>query len=181
LKETKDDKFDEIKQKICFQKDLCEMFLTSNKNFLHSGVDFAYKTIITEIYNIYMDYKKLTNKENIDDIKSSIIFSKNSQFINIGLSLSYFFIYVEEKIFACFEQDETYLNISYINMMNILNVSSIIISILIFLFIIFFIFISISNFSEPIKDASYRIHCSFFHIKKYNLTSYRKFDSNFTK
>ena len=115
------------------------------------------------------------------NIKSSIIFSKNSQFINIGLSLSYFFIYVEEKIFAYFEQDETYLDVSYINMMNILNFSSIIISLLIFLFIIFFIFISISNFSEPIKDASYRIHCSFFHIKKYNLTSYRKFDSNFTK
>ena len=181
LKETKDDKFDEIKQIICSQKDLCEMFLTTNKNFLHSGVDFAFKTTITEIYNIYMDYKKLANKENMDDIKSSIIFSRNSQFIKIGLSLSYFFIYVEEKIFSCFEQDERYLDDSYINMMNILNFSSIIISILIFLFIIFFIFISISNFSEPIKDSSYRIHCSFLHIKKYNITSYRKIDSNLTK
>jgi len=181
LKETKDDKFDEIKQIICSQKDLCEMFLATNNNFLHSGVDFAFKTTITEIYNIYMDYKKLANKENMDDIKSSIIFSRNSQFIKIGLSLSYFFIYVEEKIFSCFEQDERYLDDSYINMMNILNFSSIIISILIFLFIIFFIFISISNFSEPIKDSSYRIHCSFLHIKKYNITSYRKIDSNLTK
>jgi hypothetical protein len=181
LKETKEDKFYEIKEAICYQKNLCENFLSSNNNFLHSGIDFAYKTIITEIYNIYMDYQNLNNTESIDEIKSSIIFSKNSQFINIGLTLSYFFIYVEEKIFTCFEEDERDLNISYIKMMNILNVASIIISILIFLFIVFFIFISISKFSEPIKDASYRINCSFFHIKKYSLTSYRKFDSNFIK
>jgi len=181
LKETKDDKFDEIKQVVCFQKDSCEKFLESNSNFLHSGVDFAFKTLITEIYNIYMDYQKLKNRENMDEIKSSIIYSRNSQFINIGLSLSYFFIYIERQIFACFEHDETYLNNSYINMMNYLNFTSIIISILIFLFIIFFIFISISKFSEPLKDSTYRINCSFFHIKKYSLTSYRKFDSNFVK
>ena len=181
LKETKEDNLDEIKQKICYQKDLCQMFLATNSNFLHSGVDFAFKTIIAEIYNIYMDYKKLTNKENLDEIKSSIIFSKNSQFINIGLSLIYFFIYVEGEIFTCFDKDETYLNDSYINMMNYLNISSIVISILIFLFIVLYIFISISNFSEPIKDSSYRIHCSFFYIKKYSLTTYRKFDSNLVK
>jgi hypothetical protein len=181
LKETKDNNLDEIKQIICKKKDLCASFLSSNNNFLHSGVDFAYKTIITEIYNIYMDYKRIENNENMDEIKSSIIYSKNSQFINIGLTLSYFFIYVEEKIFTCFEEDERDLNISYIKMMNILNVASIIISILIFLFIVFFIFISISKFSDPIKEASYRINCSFFYIKKFSLTSYRKFDSNFVK
>ena len=178
LKETKENKLDEIKQTICNHKELCENFLSSNNNSLHSGVDFAYKTIITELYNIYMDYQKLKNRESMDEIKSSIIFSKNSQFINIGLSLLYFFLYVEEKIFTCFEEDEIHLNNSYINMMNILNFSSITISILIFLFIVFFIFIYISKFSEPIKDASYRINCSFYHIKKYSLTAYRKFDSN---
>jgi hypothetical protein len=181
LKETKDNNLDEIKQIICKQNDLCNLFLSSNNNYLHSGVDFAFKTVITEIYNIYMDYKKIENKENMDEIKSSIIYSKNSQFINIGLSLSYFFVHVEGEIFTCFEKDEINVNHSYISMMNILNYSSIIISILVFLFIVFFIFISISKFSDPIKEASYRINCSFFYIKKFSLTSYRKFDSNFVK
>ena len=95
--------------------------------------------------------------------------------------MNYFFLYIEESIFDCFEKDEINLYSSYIKMMNFLNVFSIFISILIFLFIIFFIFISIYNFSEPIKEASYRINCSFLYIKKYSLTTYRKADSSLFK
>ena len=172
LKGTKDDKYDEINKIICHKEILCEIFLQSDKNFLYSGVDFSLKAIITEISKMYMDYKKIKNKDNIEEIKSVIIFSENSQFINIQISLTYFFLYVEWQIFTCFEQDETSLNDSYIRMMNFLNFISIVVSVLLFLFIAFFIFYYISKFSEPIKDASYRINCSFFHIKKYSLIAY---------
>jgi len=181
LKGKKDEKYDEINKIICHKEILCEIFLNSDNNFLYSGVDFALKAIITEISKLYMDYKKIKNKDNIEEIKSSIIFSKDSQFINIGISLTYFFLYVEWQIFTSFEKDETSLNYSYIRMMNYLNLFSIVISILLFLFIVFFIFIYISRFSEPIKDAAYRINCSFFYIKKYSLISNGKFDSNFKK
>ena len=179
LKDTSGDgdSFDKIKQVICHKNQFCENFIESNKNLLHSGVDFASKSIITEISNIYMDYKKIVHKEEIKELNSTLFYSKYSQFINIGKILNFFFIYVEENIFNCFEKDEINLNSSYIQMMNFLNFISIIISILIFIFIIFFIFISIYNFSEPIKEACYRISCSFLYIKKYILTIYRKDDS----
>ena len=183
LKDTSGDgdSFDKIKQLICHKNQLCEESIESNKNLLHSGVDFASKTIITEISNIYMDYKKIEHKEEIKELNSTLFYSKDSQFINIGKILNFFFIYVEENIFNCFEKDEMNLNSSYIQMMNFLNFFSIIISILIFIFIIFFIFISIYNFSEPIKEACYRINCSFLYIKKYSLTTYRKVDSSLFK
>jgi hypothetical protein len=180
-KETKGDNFDEIKQIVCNKFEFCEMFMESNKNLLCSGIDFAFKTIVTEISNLYMDYKKIKNKENIEEIKSSLFFQENSKFNNIGQNLNYFFSFVTQNIFTHFEKDEIDLNISYINMMNFLNLFSIAISILIFLFIVFFIFIYISKFSEPIKDATFRVNCSFFHIKKYSLTIYRKFGSNNVK
>ena len=180
-KEISEDKFDEIKQIICNKLDFCEIFMESNKNLLSSGIDFAFKIIITEISNLFMDYKKIKNKENIEEIKSSLFFQENSKFINIGLSLNSFFGFVIENIFFNFEKDEINLNNSYINMMNSLNFLSIIISIFIFLFIVFFIFIYISKFSEPIKDATYRINCSFFHIKIYSLNVYRKLDRNYVK
>jgi len=177
-KETSEDKFDEVKQKVCNNLEFCETFFESNKNLFCSGIDFAFKTIINEISNIYMDYKKIKNKENIEEIKSSLFFQENSKFNNIGLSLNFFFGFVIENIFTHFEKDEVNLNNSYVSMMNFLNLFSIIMSILIFLYIVFFIFIYISNFSEPIKDSTYRINCSLFNIKIYSLTIYRKFSSN---
>jgi hypothetical protein len=181
LKETNEDKFNEIKNIICNKIEFCENYMESNKNLLILGTDFAFKSIITEIRDIYMDYKKIKNKEDIEKIKTSLFFPENSLFINIGVSLNDFFGIVIKNIFVCFERDEINLHSSYINMMNYLNFFSIIISILIFLFIVFFVFIYISQFSEPIKEATYRINCSFFHIKDYSLTLYRKFDSNYPK
>ena len=181
LKETSGVSFNEVKQIVCHQNQVCEAYIESNRNLLHSGVDFASKTIITEISNIYMDYKTIKNKEDIDEIKRTLFYTKDSQFINIGNMLNYFFIYVEEKIFNCFETDEINLNSSYIRMMTFLNFFSIFITIFIFLFVTFFIFISIYKYSEPIKESSYRINCSFLHTKKYSLTTYRKFDSNLFK
>jgi len=125
-----------------------------------------------------MDYKKIKNKENIEEIKSSLFFQDNSKFNIIGLSLNFFFGFAIENIFTHFEKDEINLNISYVNMMNFLNLFSIIMSTLIFLYIVFFVFIYISNYSEPIKDSTYRINNSLFYIKKYSLTIYRKFGSD---
>ena len=47
-------------------------------------------------------------------------------------------------------------------------------SILIFLFVKVYVFISIGNYTKPIKDSTYRINCSFYFIKKYNINNNRK-------
>ena len=92
-----------------------------------------------------------------------------------------FFLYVEQRILECFEIDEIAFIKSYLKEMTFLNIISICISVFIFLFIAIFIFFSISEFTEPIKDSSYRINNSFYFIRKYSLNSYRKYDTNLSK
>ena len=157
------------------------MYLDSEDNILGPGIDFTFKTLLTEISNIYMDYKKIENKTDIEKIKSKLITSNNKQFFNIGLCLYYFFLYVEQRILECFEIDEIAFIKSYLKEMTFLNIISICISVFIFLFIAIFIFFSISEFTEPIKDSSYRINNSFYFIRKYSLNSYRKYDTNLSK
>ena len=167
-----------IREVICKDIAFCENYLVSEENILGPGIDFTYKTIITEFSNIYMDYKKIINKTDIEEVKSTLITSKDSQFFNIGLCLYYFYLYVEQKILECFEKDETTFTKTYLNTMTLLNIVSIFFSVFIFFFIVIFTFISISNFTQPIKDSTFRINNSFYFIKKYSLKNYRKCDSN---
>ena len=126
------------------------------------------------IHSLYLNYKKLTNKTNLSEIYSTIINTQGSEFTLIGLSLSNTFLYVQEKIYDCFWIDVANFNKSYENNTSILNIISIIISIINFLFVLIIIFLSISNYTKPIKESSYRINCSFAFIKMYSLTNYMK-------
>ena len=110
-------------------------------------------------------------------IKSSLIYSQNSNFISIGKSLNYLYINLIDHIFISFEKEGISLLLSYIGNINNLNTISIVFTLGIFLFLIIFIIISISKFTEPIKESSYRINCSFYFIKKYCISSYEKRDS----
>ena len=56
----------------------------------------------------------------------------------------------------------------------LLNIISLVISVLILLFVNIFIFITLSNYTEPIKDSVYRINHSFFYITNYNIIKSRK-------
>ena len=140
-------------------------------------MEFAFKSSMTQIYNIYLEYKKLNNKMDIEEIKSSLIYSQNSNFISIGKSLNYLYINLIDHIFISFEKEGISLLLSYIGNINNLNTISIVFTLGIFLFLIIFIIISISKFTEPIKESSYRINCSFYYIKKYCISSYEKRDS----
>ena len=131
---------------------------------------------MTQVINLYLDYKSLKNKFDIEEIKIKL-FSSNFYFSYIAVSLNKFFECIERKIFISFGIDEKDFTNYYIKYLNILNIFSIIYSIFIFLFVIIYIFSSISNFTAPIKESTYRINCSFYHIKKYSLTIYRRNDS----
>ena len=158
-----------LKNTICSSKSPCEEYLDSKYNIFDVGVDFAFTTCITQINNIYMDYKMLNNIYNIEEIKNNIICT-NSQFEYISASISNMFIYVQNKIFTTFLIDQFNFKDKYSRIMTLFNLITVAFSILTFLFVNIIIFFSISNFSEPIKNSTYRINCSFYFIKKYSLS-----------
>ena len=178
LQDTKNDPTEIIKEEICSNILRCKLYLDSIYNIFTSGIDFAFRTGMTQVSNYYNDYKKLSNKLDMDLIKMNIINSPHFRFVYIAHSLNNIFLYVKQKIFILFMIDENNFINSYNNKMNMLNSISIIFPILIFLFVIVYIFISISKFTGPIKDSTYRINCSFYYIKKYNFTINRINDKN---
>ena len=163
-----------LKENICGDITGCRNYLDSEYNIFSSGIDLALKTCITQINNIYMDYQNLKNKTDLNEINITLIHNPHFKFIYIGNSINNMFIYVKEKIFECFKNDITTFSNSYDKRMKIFNAISIIFSVFLFLFVIIIIFVSISKFTEPIKDSTYRINLSFFYIKKYSLNEYRK-------
>ena len=170
---------DNLKEIICKDEEACILYLDSPYNIFDSGVELTFRANMNQIYNYYMNYKKLINNENINEIKLNIILAQNFRFLYIMESLNYFYVYVEKRILASFEIDQKNFNKSYLNSITLLNIISILFSILTFLFVIIIIFISISSYASPIKDATFRINCSFYYIKKYNLKNYRKLDTNY--
>ena len=167
--QNKNNSTEHLKNDICSSNFPCEDYLDSKYNIFDVGVDFAFTTCITQINNIYMDYKKLNNIYNISEIKERITRANNSQFEYISASISNMFIYVQNKIFTTFLIDQFKFKGKYSSMMTMFNLVTVAFSILTFLFVNIIIFFSISNFSEPIKNSTYRINCSFYFIKKYSL------------
>ena len=163
-----------LKENICGDITGCRNYLDSEFNIFSSGIDLALKTCINQINNIYMDYKNLKNKTNLSEINTTLIHNPHFKFIYIGNSINNMFIYVKEKIFECFKNDITTFNTSYDKRMKIFNIISIVFSVFLFLFVIIIIFVSISRFTEPIKDSTFRINLSFFYIKKYSVADCRK-------
>ena len=168
LIESKKNSTELIREKICEKNEKCIKYIESQYNIIDSGIDFCYKTSITLIGNIYMDYKNLDDKRNLTKIKLSIINFENSQFNHISASLSNCFVIVKEKIFEYFFIDEEKFRNDYIKRIFNLNISSFIISIAILVFT-FYILITISGYTKIIKEASFRVNCSFFYIKNYSL------------
>ena len=177
LTESKNNSTKIIKENICLNNTPCLNYLDTPQSIFGSGVDLGYKTSITDMNNIFSDYKKIKNHNDINLINSTLINTQTSEFSLIGLSLSNMIYYVIERIFDCFKIDVTNFNQSYENNTNILNIISIVFSIINLLYVTIFIFLSISKYIRPIKESSYRINCSFNFIKMYSLTNYIKNDS----
>ena len=169
LMESNNNSKEIIKEDICVDNRKCLQYLNSNLHIFDSGVDMAYKSCINKIFNIFSDYKQLKNKTDINEINLTLINTKDNGFILIGLSLSNMFYYVKEKIYELSYLDILNFIEEYGKNMSLFNIISITCSFFIFLFVIIIVFISIWKFSEPIKESSYRINCSFYYIRRYNL------------
>jgi len=79
-----------------------------------------------------MDYKKLSNKTDINLIKSQIINSPHYKFIYIENSVNNIFNFVREKIFNSFQNDEINYNQSFAKKITLLNIISIVATLIIF-------------------------------------------------
>ena len=180
LKENRNNSTDIIREKICEKEQECINYLNSKYNIFDSGVDFSYKSCISKIKDFYKDYKNLNNKTDIEEIKRKIINSDYSLFNHISLGISNLVIYVKSKIIQCFKNDQIYFTNIYNKKINDFNVISISFSILTILFVNIFIFLTISRFSRPIKESTYRLNCTFYYIKKYSLNNYKKIESIFS-
>ena len=174
LRDTQNNSTELIKEQICDNEQECINYLDSEYNIFNSGIDFSYQSCIIKIKNIYKDYKLLSNKTNIDLIKSKIINSSGNSFNHISLGICNLVLYIKSKIFQTFEYDQIVFRDSYNKYLLFLNIISIIFCIFTILFINIFIFFTISRFSRPIKESTYRLNCSFYYIKKYSLSNFRK-------
>ena len=169
LKGGKDVSMDKLGNYFCFNIPNCIKYLNSEYNIFQSGIEFALKTCVTQLSNYYMDYKKLSNKTDINLIKSEIINSPHYKIIYIENSVNSMFNLIREKIFSLFQTDEINFNQSFSIKITLLNIISIVATFIIFFFVNFYVFISISKFTEPIKDSTLRINCSFYYIKKFSI------------
>jgi len=166
-----------LKETLCKNISLCQEYLDSNDNIFRSGIDFGYKTCFTYMQNIFMDYKKIKNKTNIEEIIKTITGSELYELKRIRLALSNLLYFIQQKIYLSFEIDQLYFRNNYKTNISILNLVSLFLSILTLLFVYIVVFISVSNFGKPIKESTYRINQSFYHIKKYNRIISKKRDS----
>ena len=162
---SKSNSTEKLKKMVCEDNISCQKYLDSNYNFFDSGLDFGFKSGLTYISNMYLDYKNLENKTNKDLINSTIINGANSHFKDIGLALNNMFIFALEKLFSLFKDDINGFILYKIRINSLFNIISLVLAITIFIFIIGFIFISLSKYSEPIKESTYRISCSLYCMK----------------
>ena len=171
---NKNDSTEFIKKNICGKTTSCINYLDTTDCIFRSGIDFGFKTCFTYMYNLYMDYKSIKNKTNVQEIISTITADEFYEFRRIRKSFSNVFYYVKQKMYNDFEEDQNNFRNRYRRSVSLLNIISVVFSILMLLFVNIFIFFSISNFTKPIKDSTYRINHSLYYIKTYSLTNMRK-------
>ena len=174
---NKNDSVEYLQRNVCMNNTNCINYLTTNDSIFNSGIDFGYKICFSYLNNIFMDYQSIDNKTDMKAIKDSITDDKFYEFRRMRKSFSNVFYFLKVKIFDDFKDEAIIFGKSYKRMVLALNIISLLISILVLLFVIIFIFITVSNFSQPIKDSTYRINRSLFYIKNYSLTKFRKRDS----
>ena len=171
IRDGKKNATDIMYDNICFNIKICERYLSSEYNIIDTGIDFLFKSSLIDVSKIYLDYNSTIDNKNITKIQELII---NSKLFLTGLFLEYAFFYIKEDIFKCFKEDEENFKYNYITTMRYLNLVTVIFAMFSFLFVVVFIFITISLYGEPIKKSTFRISCSFYYIKKYNIFNYRK-------
>ena len=139
------------------------------------GIDFLIKSLLIDISKHYSDYMSINDKKNITVIREYII---SDHFMESGFFIEYVYYYIKDEIFGRFEKDEEKFKNKFKNNMKYLNMVTLIFAIFSFIYVVIFVFITITNFGEPIKRSAFRISCSFYFIRRYNIFNYKKSSSH---
>ena len=173
LQYNKNDSSQYINKTLCWDFSPCQKYLDSDDNIFLSGIDSGYKTTFNYIYNIFMDYKKLNNKSDVQEIIDKITNYQFFELRRVRKAITSIYFYVQQKIYFSFGIDLGNFRNNYKSIISMLNIFSVVFFILIFLFVFVVVFFTVYNFSGPIKDSTYRINQSFYYIKKYDRSSSR--------
>ena len=171
IKDSKRNSTELMYNSLCNKNDICIRYLYSSYNILDVGIDFLLKSTLIDISKIYMDYMSLKDKKDIQKLKDLII---DNKLIDSGLFIEYAYYFIKYTIFEGFKNDEEKFKNKFKNNMKYLNLITLIFAVFSFFYVVIFVFITINIFAEPIKRSAYRISCSFYFIKKYNIFNYRK-------
>jgi hypothetical protein len=166
LTESKNNSTEKLKDLICGEFVSCQNYMDSENNFFDSGLDFGYKSAMTFINNMYLDYKRLNDKYDINIINKTIINNKNSHFQDIGLALNNLIVLVFDKLFFCFKDDINEFLLFKISNTNLYNILAFLLSIFVFLISFGITFIFILKYMESLSESSYRLSYSLYSIKK---------------
>ena len=102
LQYNKNNSVEYIKQNLCPNLSSCHNYLDSEDNIFRSGIENGLKTCFHYINNIVMDYKKISNKSNTEEIINKITGTQFYEFKRLRKSFSYVISYVQEKIYNSF-------------------------------------------------------------------------------
>ena len=172
---NKKDSAEYLKTNLCKNESSCSNYIISKDSIFNSGIDSGYKMCFSFIHNIFMDYLSIENKTSAEEIINSITDDdKFYEFKKMKQSTANVFYFLKQRIFNNFRTEAISFGSRYKNDVLLLNIISLVISVLILLFVNIFIFITLSNYTEPIKDSVYRINHSFFYITNYNIIKSRK-------
>ena len=171
IKDSKRNSTELMYNSLCIENEICIRYLYSSYNILDVGIDFLLKSTLIDISKIYMDYMSLKDNKDIQKLKELII---DNKFIDSGLFIEYAYYFIKYAIFEGFKDDEVKFKNRFKNNMKYLNLITLIFAVFSFFYVVIFVFITINIFGEPIKRSAYRISCSFYYIKKYNIFNYRK-------
>ena len=161
-----------LKEKICQSEESCRNYLETQDNIFNVGIDSGYKISLTYINNVFMDYQKIKNKTDINEIISNITGEKFFELKRLRKAFINIFYLIQEMIYSSFEKDERNFNKKFKKINNILNFSCLIFSFIISLIIIFIIYTNKNIFATSFKNTIYRINHSFYNIRNYNRIMY---------
>ena len=106
LQYNKNDSSDIISEYFCENVSTCQNYLKSDDNLFNTGIDIGLKNCFSFMNNIVMDYKKLKNKTDVEEIISTITGPQFYEFRKLRKCFSNIFYYVQQKIYSCFEHDQ---------------------------------------------------------------------------
>ena len=166
----------------CYEDQKCREIINNKKyDVLSEGLKMAVTSMYQQIINIYDDYKKEKEKNNIDEnVEASFIKEKfiNKQFEQIDINLNYVFTCIENRIYEAFMTDLISLVNKYNLIIEALNICAVIYCFFVAFTCMTFIIFYLRRITKRIEDTTIRINNAFCHILLRNINSDNKTDNS---